>query len=145
MISQNGKSNKFLSWTKIILKILKNQYFYKKQKAKTKIAELVSLATMPLPSVGAYWGKLRSAKVELSTFSKKSKNHSFFKKMDNLQQLSTFVLGAKTTPKKKMDKLLKAEKKSKDFFLFMKNKNLKIFIFFKNPKPKNHFLKIKMI
>ena len=34
MISQNGKSNKFLSWTKIILKILKNQYFYKKTKSK---------------------------------------------------------------------------------------------------------------
>lgn len=71
------------------IKILKNQYFYKKTKTKTQIAELVSLATMPLPSVGAYWGKLRSAKVELSTFVLGAKTTPK-KKMDNLQQLSTF-------------------------------------------------------
>ena len=89
MISQHGKSNKFLSWTKILLKILKNQYFNEKTKNKKQIAELVSLATMPLPSVGAYWGKLRSAKVELSTLFLGAKTTPK-KKMDNLQQLSIF-------------------------------------------------------
>lgn len=60
--------------------------------------------------------------------------------MDNLQQLSTFVLGAKTTPKKKMDKLLKAEKKSKDFFLIYKKIKIKDFHFIKKQNPKSKII-----